>query len=91
MLIKTVYTKNNNEVVEENVYECSRYVLKRGREGNSLRIEMDNKEWGEVPIPTINAYEETFAIYIMNSNGKTTDSYFFGEFKKDKKVRVRER
>lgn len=92
MLIKTVYTKNEFKEEITNVYECDRYILKRGREGNFLDIESTERGIVSIEIPSIDAYKETFVIYIMNSNGKTTDSYFFGNFPKraKEKTRVRE-
>lgn len=91
MLVKTVHTKKKESLVEENVYECNKYILKRSKEGNFLTIETTDNGVVDITIPSTTSYDETFAVYIMNSNGKTTDSYFFGEFKKDRNIRVKER
>jgi hypothetical protein len=73
MFVK-ILTKRNKNTVRETIYECENVTV--APDGDSVKVKME-PEGKEVVIP----FEGQISIYLMNQQGKTIDTFRFGERK----------
>jgi hypothetical protein len=71
MFVK-ILTKRNKNIVRETIYECKDVTI--APEGDQVKVTL-KPEGKEVLIP----YEGQISIYLMNQQGKTIDTFRFGE------------